>query len=85
MFYCFRIFFIFHKNSNAHFKAKVKPPRLNGSKTGVFSTRSPYRPNNIGLTLAKIECVKGMNGTLPKSLCQPCVIIIHYNNSEKEK
>lgn len=53
------IFFIFHKNNNEHFKAKVKPPRLDGAKTGVFSTRSPYRPNNIGLTLAKIESVKG--------------------------
>ncbi|XP_052797079.1 tRNA (adenine(37)-N6)-methyltransferase-like [Mya arenaria] len=53
------IFFIFHKNNNAHYKAKVAPPRLNGRRVGVFSTRSPYRPNNVGLTLAKIEQVKG--------------------------
>ena len=51
--------FLFHKNSNAYTKAKVKPPRLNGKKTGVFSTRSPYRPNAIGLTLAKIEKIEG--------------------------
>ncbi|XP_060559243.1 tRNA (adenine(37)-N6)-methyltransferase-like isoform X2 [Ruditapes philippinarum] len=56
--------FIFHKNSNVHSKAKVKPPRMNGKKTGVFSTRSPYRPNNIGLTLAKIEGVKGSTVTV---------------------
>ncbi|KAH3716164.1 tRNA (adenine(37)-N6)-methyltransferase-like [Dreissena polymorpha] len=53
------IFFMFHKNNNKHYKAKVKPPRLNGRKVGVFSSRSPYRPNNIGLTLAKIESIEG--------------------------
>ena len=36
-------------------KWKVCPPRLNGLKKGVFATRSPHRPNPIGLTLAKLE------------------------------
>ncbi|MBN3319885.1 TRMO methyltransferase, partial [Atractosteus spatula] len=49
------IIFIFHKNGHQSYKAKVKPPRLNGLKTGVFSTRSPHRPNAIGLTLARLE------------------------------
>ncbi|XP_031233179.1 tRNA (adenine(37)-N6)-methyltransferase isoform X3 [Mastomys coucha] len=53
------ILFVFHKNGHLNFKAKVKPPRLNGAKTGVFSTRSPHRPNAIGLTLAKLEKVEG--------------------------
>ncbi|XP_063770736.1 tRNA (adenine(37)-N6)-methyltransferase [Pseudophryne corroboree] len=56
------ILFIFHKNGHLSCKAKVQPPRLNGAKTGVFSTRSPHRPNAIGLTLAKLEKVEG--GTL---------------------
>ncbi|XP_063313327.1 tRNA (adenine(37)-N6)-methyltransferase [Pelobates fuscus] len=56
------ILFVFHKNGRLSFKAKVKPPRLNGAKTGVFSTRSPHRPNAIGLTLARLEKVEG--GTL---------------------
>ncbi|XP_018410577.1 PREDICTED: tRNA (adenine(37)-N6)-methyltransferase [Nanorana parkeri] len=56
------ILFIFHKNGRLSCKAKVQPPRLNGAKTGVFSTRSPHRPNAIGLTLAKLEKVEG--GTL---------------------
>ena len=30
---------------------------MNGKKTGVFSTRSPHRPNPIGLTLATLESV----------------------------
>ncbi|XP_076465229.1 tRNA (adenine(37)-N6)-methyltransferase-like isoform X2 [Babylonia areolata] len=53
------IVFVFHKNQCGHTKAKVKPPRLNGKRVGVFSTRSPYRPNAIGLTLAKIERISG--------------------------
>ncbi|XP_022455958.1 tRNA (adenine(37)-N6)-methyltransferase isoform X1 [Delphinapterus leucas] len=53
------ILFVFHKNGHLSCKAKVQPPRLNGVKTGVFSTRSPHRPNAIGLTLAKLEKVEG--------------------------
>ncbi|XP_040217061.1 tRNA (adenine(37)-N6)-methyltransferase [Rana temporaria] len=56
------ILFIFHKNGRLSCKAKVQPPRLNGAKTGVFSTRSPHRPNAMGLTLAKLDKVEG--GTL---------------------
>ncbi|KAL1777285.1 tRNA (adenine(37)-N6)-methyltransferase isoform X1, partial [Sigmodon hispidus] len=53
------ILFVFHKNGHLSYKAKVQPPRLNGAKTGVFSTRSPHRPNAIGLTLATLEKVEG--------------------------
>ncbi|MEE6510532.1 hypothetical protein FKM82_030414, partial [Ascaphus truei] len=53
-----RILFVFHKNDRLSCKAKVQPPRLNGAKTGVFSTRSPHRPNAIGLTLARLEKVE---------------------------
>ncbi|XP_058528451.1 tRNA (adenine(37)-N6)-methyltransferase isoform X1 [Ochotona princeps] len=53
------ILFVFHKNGHLSCKAKVQPPRLNGAKTGVFSTRSPHRPNAIGLTLAKLDKVEG--------------------------
>uniref|UniRef100_H3D0D8 tRNA methyltransferase O n=1 Tax=Tetraodon nigroviridis TaxID=99883 RepID=H3D0D8_TETNG len=42
-----------------NYKAKVKPPRLDGKKTGVYSTRSPHRPNALGLTLAKLDKVVG--------------------------
>ena len=34
----------------------VRPPRLGGNKrVGVFATRSPFRPNNIGLSCVKLE------------------------------
>ncbi|OQR77631.1 hypothetical protein BIW11_02882 [Tropilaelaps mercedesae] len=32
---------------------------MSGLLTGVFSTRSPHRPNPIGLTLARLEQVDG--------------------------
>ncbi|XP_026988633.2 tRNA (adenine(37)-N6)-methyltransferase isoform X2 [Tachysurus fulvidraco] len=53
------LIFLFHKNGHMNFKAKVKPPRLNGEKVGVYSTRSPHRPNAIGLTLAKLDTIAG--------------------------
>ncbi|XP_071483148.1 tRNA (adenine(37)-N6)-methyltransferase-like [Diadema antillarum] len=54
------ILFVFHENSkDSSSKAKVKPPRLNGRKVGVFASRSPHRPNPIGLTLARLDKVEG--------------------------
>ena len=38
----------------------VRPPRLGGNKKlGVFATRSPYRPNRLGLSLVKLERIEG--------------------------
>lgn len=38
------------------FSPLVRPPRLGGNeKAGVFATRSPFRPNPIGLSCVKIE------------------------------
>ena len=37
----------------------VRPPRLGGNiRKGVFATRSPFRPNPIGLSSVKLEKVK---------------------------
>lgn len=37
----------------------VRPPRLGGNKrVGVFATRSPFRPNPIGLSCVKLEQIK---------------------------
>ena len=38
----------------------VRPPRLGGNKRiGVFATRSPFRPNNIGLSSVKLIKIDG--------------------------
>ena len=43
----------------------VRPPRLGGNKRmGVFATRSPFRPNNIGLSCVKIERVDFENAEI---------------------
>ncbi|NLZ82889.1 MAG: tRNA (N6-threonylcarbamoyladenosine(37)-N6)-methyltransferase TrmO [Clostridiales bacterium] len=37
----------------------VKPPRLGGNtRMGVFATRSPYRPNPIGLSSVKLDSIE---------------------------
>lgn len=49
----------FHKNEN--WRPMVLPPRGSGKRRGVFATRSPHRPNPIGITavpLLKIEKLK---------------------------
>ncbi len=51
--------FIFHGNKATPWKPKVRPPRLGGNKSiGVFATRSPYRPNGIGLSAVKLERIE---------------------------
>lgn len=46
----------FSLNHDKPFSATVKPPRLGGkTRMGVFATRSPYRPNQIGLSSVKID------------------------------
>lgn len=52
------VIFGFHLNQSKKPIVKVHPPRLRGKKMGVFATRSPHRPNPIGLSLAKIENLK---------------------------
>ncbi len=41
------------------FKPTVRPPRLGGNKRmGVFATRSPFRPNPIGLSSVEISRIE---------------------------
>lgn len=40
------------------FQATVRPPRLGGNKrVGVFASRSPFRPNPLGLSSVRIESI----------------------------
>lgn len=50
------------------FIAKITPPMLK-KKVGVLATRSPHRPNPIGVTLAKIEAVCKATRTVTLSCC----------------
>ena len=51
--------------SEFHWSPTVKPPRLGGNvRMGVFATRSPFRPNPIGLSSVRLESIEedGANG-----------------------
>ena len=52
------ILFYFHENSNLGYRPVVKPPRLKGKGLGALATRSPLRPNPIGLSLVNIERIE---------------------------
>lgn len=56
------LIWIFHENRTARYHAKVHPPRLEGESRGVFATRSPHRPNPLGLSL--VEIIKIENDTI---------------------
>lgn len=49
----------FSENLEKGWSPTVRPPRLGGNKrVGVFATRSPFRPNGLGLSSVKIEEIK---------------------------
>lgn len=49
----------FSQNLRGGWSPTVRPPRLGGNKrVGVFATRSPYRPNEIGLSSVKLEKIE---------------------------
>ncbi len=49
----------FSEAKKEHWSATVKPPRLGGkTRMGVFATRAPFRPNNIGLSCVKLDRVE---------------------------
>lgn len=49
----------FHKNPPWNGSATVRPPRLGGNeRVGVFASRSPLRPNGLGLSLVRLLAVE---------------------------
>ncbi len=49
----------FSEANSEKWKPTVRPPRLGGNKrVGVFATRSPFRPNPLGLTCVKLESIE---------------------------
>ena len=55
--------FIFSACVGKGWHPTVRPPRLGGNKRlGVFATRSPFRPNPIGLSAVKLEKIETHKG-----------------------
>jgi tRNA-Thr(GGU) m(6)t(6)A37 methyltransferase TsaA len=75
------ISFKFHLNTNTlkeskafsagcTFTAKINLPMLKGTqKIGVLATRSPHRPNPVGITLARVDRVDKKNRTVYLKAC----------------
>ena len=49
------ILFVFHQHNAKDWKPSIRPPRLGGAeKKGVLASRSPHRPNPIGMSVCPI-------------------------------
>lgn len=53
------LIFDFSENHREEWSPTVRPPRLGGNThIGVFATRSPFRPNNLGLSCVNLKGVE---------------------------
>ena len=53
----------FHQAQREGWSPTVRPPRRGGNtRMGVFATRSPFRPNPIGLSCVRLEEIRPMEG-----------------------
>lgn len=49
------LIFLFHQNWQQGWQPTVRPPRLGGNRrVGVYASRSPFRPNPVGLSAVKL-------------------------------
>ncbi|MBW7470505.1 tRNA (N6-threonylcarbamoyladenosine(37)-N6)-methyltransferase TrmO [Marinobacter sp. M216] len=57
--------FQFHEAVRAEWRPVVRPPRLGGNKKiGVFASRSPFRPNSLGLSVVRNQGLVRKEGRL---------------------
>ncbi|MDO3720344.1 tRNA (N6-threonylcarbamoyladenosine(37)-N6)-methyltransferase TrmO [Marinobacter sp. chi1] len=57
--------FQFHEAVRAEWRPVVRPPRLGGNKKmGVFASRSPFRPNSLGLSVVRNRGIIRRDGKL---------------------
>ena len=58
------ITFLFHKSLNNEESLTVRPPRKEGKRMGVFATRAPNRPNQIGQSVVELERIEESDGKI---------------------
>lgn len=64
----------FSENVRDTWSPTVRPPKLGGNtRMGVFATRSPFRPNPIGLSCVKLTSV---------SLCENCGPVLYVRGAD---
>lgn len=57
---CSHLWVVFWFHLAGDFRPKVLPPRSPGKRRGVLATRSPHRPNPIGLSVVRLDRVEGL-------------------------
>ncbi len=63
------LLFLFDQNLSTGWSPTVRPPRLGGNKRiGVFASRSPFRPNGIGMSAVELKGVKQDEGQISLEL-----------------
>lgn len=86
------LIFGFHQNNQENWKALVRPPRLGGNKkVGVFASRSPFRPNGLGISRVNLLEVINDNNKINLRISCPDIVdgtpiydikpYIHYADS----
>jgi tRNA-Thr(GGU) m(6)t(6)A37 methyltransferase TsaA len=55
-----RVWVIYWFHLNESWRPKVLPPRSRSGRKGVFATRSPHRPNPLGLSVLRLERIEGL-------------------------
>lgn len=53
------VHFLFHETLNEGWRSTIRPPWLGGQKrVGIFASRSPHRPNFIGLSVVRLVGIR---------------------------
>jgi tRNA (adenine37-N6)-methyltransferase len=59
------VIFFLHGTVEEGWRPTVRPPRLGGNKrVGVFASRSPFRPNPIGISAVKLDGISYRDGAV---------------------
>ncbi|CAN0115527.1 unnamed protein product [Discosporangium mesarthrocarpum] len=58
------VWVISHMHLNKGWNAKVRPPRLPEERKGLFSTRSPHRPNPLALSSLRVTKIDAAGGVI---------------------
>lgn len=70
------LIFAFHQNRDNSWRPLIRPPRLGGNKKiGIFASRSPFRPNQLGLSRVALRGIEESKGTA--KLIITCPDLVH--------
>ena len=73
----------FHQAVRDTWSPTVRPPRLGGNvRMGVFATRSPFRPNPIGLSSVRLERVELCEARQSRHVLDDFGVVLHRTGTE---